>query len=326
MHNKIIIAFMSVGLILAMAINSKVLAQQSTEIKNDYSDIPTSNSGASESNSNRSVIWTNNFSLASDWTLSVSPGTSDNWVVGTSGPTGQFSIGGISSTTTTNGYALFNSDLQCSGNQNAHITTAQPINCIGQPVVLLTFQEYYRKYNDSTYAEVSTNGSSWTKFPVNTAVANNTSTANPLVVSIDISSIAANKATVWIRFTFYSNTTVFGANGGCGYAWMIDDVLLETEPFSAMNENSNNNLTVMQNHPNPFNGLSTIQYTLTENSNVIFTVTDLTGRVVKVIENTNVSAGKHNLVLNSTDFAPGLYNYTLTSNSKSVTKKMFIAK
>jgi hypothetical protein len=86
------------------------------------------------------------------------------------------------------------------------------------------------------------------------------------------------------------------------------------------------NITLVQNQPNPFNSQTTIQYTLTEASNVSFTVTDLAGRIVRVIENQNLSAGNHNIVLNAADFAAGAYNYTLTSNGKSVTKKMFVTK
>lgn len=608
------IAFISASILLGSAFLTKITAANDNigkQNKKNNNYIPAQGANSVETSSDRAVIWTNDLSVAADWTISNSSGNNDNWVIGTGIPSGSFPIAGIASTSAANGFALFDSDLLCSGNQNAHLTTAQSIDCSGHPGVILKFQENYRSYNDSTFAEVSTNGTTWTKFAANPGYTVNQSSPNPQLVTINISSVAGNQATVWIRFTFFSNTTVFGTNGGCGYAWMIDDVLLEDAPdydlkiqntfsteygrvpleqvlpfnfsgfisneggasqsnvalkatinttlfadssatttinagqtdslfivntftpnaigslnvvmsaksdsvdanpgdnsksftvlvtdsiygrdngkyvgsgvyngltgtdgnayvignlfeiqtdafatsvsfalqgttaagavasvkiydFSGatpveiatsadytiqtsqintsgsaatpntnpkfvtikltsptqltaatklylaavsyagglplvladgtdfvegqgaflydtdastpewfllgagtpmvrlnvhntvgMNEIDAQNITLAQNQPNPFNTQTTVQYTLTEGSNVNFTVTDLTGRVVKVIESQNLSAGNHNIVLNAADFAAGAYNYTLTSNGKSVTKKMFVTK
>jgi flagellar hook assembly protein FlgD len=106
----------------------------------------------------------------------------------------------------------------------------------------------------------------------------------------------------------------------------LDEFVLTEAANASVGEAALSNVILGQNQPNPFNSQTTIQYTLTEASNVNFTVTDITGRVVRVIENQNLSAGNHNIVLNAADFAAGAYNYTLTSNGKSVTKKMFVTK
>ena len=106
----------------------------------------------------------------------------------------------------------------------------------------------------------------------------------------------------------------------------LDEFVLTEANNAGINDASISNIAVSQNQPNPFNAQTTIQYTLNANSNVNFTVTDIAGRIVKVIENQNLSAGNHNIVLNAADFAAGAYNYTITSNGKSVTKKMFVTK
>ena len=106
----------------------------------------------------------------------------------------------------------------------------------------------------------------------------------------------------------------------------LDEFLLTEAANAGVNESSISNVTIGQNQPNPFNTQTTIQYTLNNNANVDFTVTDITGRVVKSIETQNVSAGIHYIALDAADFAAGAYNYTLTSNGKSVTKKMFVTK
>jgi hypothetical protein len=106
----------------------------------------------------------------------------------------------------------------------------------------------------------------------------------------------------------------------------LDEFVLTEAANASVGEAALSNVILGQNQPNPFNTQTTIQYTLTQVSNVNFTVTDITGRIVRVIENQNLSAGNHNIVLNAADFAAGAYNYTLTSNGKSVTKKMFVTK
>jgi len=607
------VALISASILLGSAFLNQVAAANDNLVKQSKKNnniVQAQGVGLQESNSNRAVIWTNDLSVPADWTISNSSSNNDNWVIGTAVPSGSFPIAPIASTTAANGYALFDSDSLCSGNQNAHLTTAQSIDCSGHPGVILKFEQNYRNFNDSTFVEVSTNGTTWTKFPVNANFAINQSSTNPQLVTLNISSVAGNQATVWIRFTFYSTTAAFGTNGGCGYAWMVDDILLEdapdfdlkiqntfsteysrvpleqvlpfsfsgfisneggaiqndvalkasvsaplfvdssavttlnpsqsdslfivntftpnaigplnvtmtaksgqvdanpgdnsktftvnvtdsiyardngryignglyngltgadgnayvmgnlfeiqtdafatsvsfalqgttdagtvasvkiydfsgTEPVeigtsgdvtiqtSQINTTGNaatpnlnpkfvtikltspvqltaatklyvaavsyagglplviasgtdfvdgegaflydtdaatpewfllggspmirlnvhntvgveeldaQNIILAQNQPNPFNTQSTIQFTLTEGSNVNFTVTDLTGRIVKVIENQNLNAGNHNIVLDATEFAAGAYNYTLTSNGKSVTKKMFVTK
>ncbi|HNW89845.1 MAG TPA: T9SS type A sorting domain-containing protein [Bacteroidales bacterium] len=176
-------------------------------------------------NQAKAIIWQNDFSVATNWTLTHLTGTTDNWVIGTTGPSGTYAIDPIASTTAANGFALFDSDALCSGNQVAHLTTTTSFSCAGHPNVRLSFQEMYRRYYDSTFVYVSNNGTTWTKFPVNQNFANNDITANPTTVNVNISSVAGNQATVWIRFTFYSPSSM-GTNAGCGYSWMVDDVVV----------------------------------------------------------------------------------------------------
>ncbi|HOH84692.1 MAG TPA: hypothetical protein PLI16_08790, partial [Bacteroidales bacterium] len=112
----------------------------------------------------KAVIWQNDFSVPANWTIAHNTGTTGDWVIGTGGPSGSYAIDPIASTTAANGFALFDSDLLCSGNQIANITTATSFSCAGHPNVKLSFQEMYRRYYDSTFVYVSNNGTTWTKF------------------------------------------------------------------------------------------------------------------------------------------------------------------
>lgn len=187
--------------------------------------------GTVGANNNPQVFWNNDFGNSSDWTTANGSGNADNWSIGTAGPTGFYAIPAILSPTAANGFGLFDSDLLCSGNQNAYLTVASPINVAGYQDVKLRFYQQYRKYFDSTMVEVSTNGQQWTSFLVNGSLANNDfSNGNPEFVEVDISSVADQQAQVWFRFRFWSTTATHTANGGCGYSWMVDDVSLQGTP------------------------------------------------------------------------------------------------
>jgi len=194
----------------------------------------------SQANRSAAVIWSDDFSLPGNWDISHAPNAStDDWVIGTSIPSGSFPIDPINSASAVNGYALFDSDLLCSFDQVANLTTATPIDLTGHSSIRLEFAQYYRRFHDSTYVLISTNGSTWTKFEVNGNLTanqfsgNNNSAINPENLSIDISSVAGNQDSVWIRFQFYSpdtNLTGVDTLAGCGYAWMIDDVSISDLP------------------------------------------------------------------------------------------------
>jgi PKD repeat protein len=175
-------------------------------------------------------IWCDNFSTPANWTLSTSGGYTNAWVIGTAAPTGTYStdMGRISSTSGGN-YALFDSDALGAANNNqwANLTTATGQNCSSYEGVTLKFEQNYMKFYDSTLVYVSTdNFATSTKYVVNGDYANNGASANPETVRLDISSAAAGKTNVKIRFTFRS-TQDMNTNAGWGYSWQIDDVCME---------------------------------------------------------------------------------------------------
>ena len=188
-----------------------------------------SNNNFTENAENRAVIWSDDFSVPANWTKASTAGAG-LWTIGTSAPAGSFTIAKINSTTQANGFALFDSDFDCSGNQVANITTASPINCSANPAVILKFEQQYRRFWDSTFVFISNNGTSWVKYPVNVDLSNNDyCNGNPEVVKINITPTAGGQATVYVRFQFYSPSTL-NAGAGCGYSWMIDDVSIEDQP------------------------------------------------------------------------------------------------
>ncbi len=226
--------------LLPLLIMSCSLMSQSTATKLNHPSSKNNNQSnnglllMNEINNNRSpqvTFWSDQFSVPANWTIASSVGTGV-WTIGTAGPSGGFPITPINSTTKTNGFGLFDSDKDCSitTGQIADITTANSINCSTHPFVNLQFQQQYKRFSDSTFVFVSNNGTSWTKYPVNVNLNDNDfCPTNPEIVKINITATAGNKATVWIRFEFYSPSTLGGAPG-CAYSWMIDDVSLMDIP------------------------------------------------------------------------------------------------
>lgn len=171
----------------------------------------------------KTSLYSNTFGTASEWSFQVNGTANHNWVIGTTAPSGSFPIGAIASTTAGNGYALFDSDLLCGadGSQNSDVRLVSPVDLTGQPAVQVTFESYYRQYNGSCWVIASTDGINWDEYQVHAGLAGNASTANPLLTAVNVSATVGGSATAYIGFRY---------KGGCDYAWMVDDVQIETLP------------------------------------------------------------------------------------------------
>lgn len=175
------------------------------------------------------AFWTNTFGTTSEWTMAneetSGAGMDDNWTIGTAGGAGSYALPALTSTTASDGFALFDSDLHCSGSQSGFIRNVGAIDCSGQTSVIVKFQQYFRKFNDDAcFVGVSTNGTTWVDYQVNQLLVGNTSTPNGESISVNISTEAAGQSTVYIRFMYKSQGGL--PSHGCDYNWMVDDVTL----------------------------------------------------------------------------------------------------
>ena len=80
-----------------------------------------------------------------------------------------------------------------------------------------------------------------------------------------------------------------------------------------------------QNVPNPFNGETLIGFDLPEAGSATLTVTDLSGKVLKVIS-AEFNAGYNAITLSAKDLAEGVLYYTLETANHTATKKLVIVK
>jgi hypothetical protein len=132
----------------------------------------------------------------------------------------------MASTTAGNGFAIFDGiQYLLGGSVTAQDVTCEliaPINCTGITSITLEFEQRYRAFNaDQVFVEVSNDNSAWTQWEMNTDLASNGATVQT-TERIDISAVAGNEATVYVRFRWQE----LGGDPqfGSGYAWGIDDL------------------------------------------------------------------------------------------------------
>jgi len=84
-------------------------------------------------------------------------------------------------------------------------------------------------------------------------------------------------------------------------------------------------LQLYQNHPNPFNPVTRIQYTIKVPQKVTLTIFDPLGRKIQVLVDAEQAAGTYNVHFDGSGLASGIYYYRLTAGG-SQTKKMMLLK
>ena len=193
----------------------------------------------------KATIWESDFSNAADWALSHDAADcSLDWSIGSVSCSGDYPIADIASTTSSNGWAMVDSDAYggaTGGNEveDSWLTTAMPVDLSTYPNVVVEFETYYRSYSyekpflvvgvadgmggvawptDLTpdYDE-STNPNVFRVFPEGV----DNPTANPYKVQINVSSVAGGQSAVYFRLNW---------TGTWGYAWFVDDFKVLEQP------------------------------------------------------------------------------------------------
>jgi len=81
-----------------------------------------------------------------------------------------------------------------------------------------------------------------------------------------------------------------------------------------------------QNHPNPFNPATTIQYDVKDKGFVSLAVYDLLGREVASLVNESKDEGRYSISFDASNLPSGVYIYTLRVNNFTASKKMVVIK
>ncbi len=224
--------FITISVFLfAQGVIQKPLAQKA--VKNYKLSVAEYNSynqlkSAKSTKATGDIIWYDDFSDPSNWTMTHEAGTNDDWSIGTDAGSLTTYTGPIGSTTAYNGFAFINGIQYIISPPppiiNAYITwTGTPIDLTAYPIVILNFQQNYRAFNsDEVYVEISNDNVNWTSYDIKGDLPANDFADDQ--ISLNVSTIVGGSSTVWIRFHFLTTDT--DPNYGCGYGWMVDDVSL----------------------------------------------------------------------------------------------------
>lgn len=126
-----------------------------------------------------------------------------------------------------NGFMILDSDGagELGGTHQSRLTTAA-INCSDKDQVFAVFEHQIGVFDydadENALLFVSNNGTTWTPYQLFNDITGSGGTrfsSNPLVSGIDISSVAANQATVYLRWEWIGNYE---------YWWILDNVRLTT--------------------------------------------------------------------------------------------------
>ena len=155
----------------------------------------------------------------------------------------------------------------------------------------------------------------------------------------DLSNVDFGECMMMLGFGWVNNHCA--QVSGCGF--IIDDVNYSDYLYSSLfdcisastlgNENDINPTVfkLYQNHPNPFNPITSLRYDLTEDGLVNITIYDMRGRIVKTLVNGSQTAGFKSVQWNGTNdrnepVSAGLYLYTIQAGEFRQTSKMVLLK
>ncbi|RPI00596.1 MAG: T9SS C-terminal target domain-containing protein [Calditrichaeota bacterium] len=86
------------------------------------------------------------------------------------------------------------------------------------------------------------------------------------------------------------------------------------------------NLVLLQNHPNPFGGMTKIRYGLPIRDKVNIELYNVLGQFIIPLIDAEQAAGWHEIVFDAADLPPGVYLYRSTSAGITCTRKMLLIK
>lgn len=149
-------------------------------------------------------------------------------------------------------------------------------------------------------------------------------TNSPILPGYVTSIFVDSKQNKWIAIRPYwdqSTTTAYG--GGLAIYNENGVVVNVNEKYE---ETINNEFTLSNNFPNPFNPTTIISYSIPETGFTILKVFNILGGEVSTLVYENKLAGSYKIKFDASNLSSGVYIYTLSQNNKNASKKMLLLK
>jgi len=168
------------------------------------------------------ALWTFNFNNLSGMTIQNDSNGGARWKVVSALEPNLSNFGTTLNSVSGAPFALINSDSFNNDTQDDYLTLKVGTSLVGQSGVQLSFRQYFRRYLEDHIVEVSYDSTNWTEvYNSSNVIPTSTTITNSSLVRINISSIAANRPNVWVRFNYV---------GAWDWFWAIDDIEVATLP------------------------------------------------------------------------------------------------
>jgi hypothetical protein len=87
-----------------------------------------------------------------------------------------------------------------------------------------------------------------------------------------------------------------------------------------------NGIVLTQSYPNPTNNDAVIRFVLPAATNVQMDLVNVYGQTVATLANGQYSTGAHDVTVETSQLASGIYFYNLRTEGAVITKKMIVSK
>ncbi len=103
-------------------------------------------------------------------------------------------------------------------------------------------------------------------------------------------------------------------------------LILIFDPLSADNPVNPETMQLLPNYPNPFNPVTTIEFTLPAEREISLILYNILGEEIKVLQKSTLREGRYTVKLDGADLPSGIYIVTLRSESQSLSRKIVLMK
>jgi len=144
--------------------------------------------------------------------------------------------------------------------------------------------------------------------------------------------ISSDDTTINVVNASMTHTSEWFDNGTTGYGpyanlCIYPIVIIGPGTTTGLAGISQGNFTFRGAMPNPASNSTQVQFALGKKADVTIEVTDMAGREVSKVQQSNVSAGEHSMELNTSSLVPGTYIYTIyTSEGEGIASQLIISR
>lgn len=166
----------------------------------------------------------------------------------------------------------------------------------------------------------------WTKGGANLKTAPEKNSQNSYYVPASTSEYAHDGFNIPSAFLGQNSVIVrMQARSGNGDNFYLDNINLHSGVSTGV-VNVNNNIAGISIYPNPATDVATAKVNLSAASHVSIQLVDMAGRVIANIADQNMTAGEHNVTINTANVAAGIYNVKFTTDNGTTTERLSVIK